>query len=169
MKQIKGFIICVSTSIFILILMPFALIFLKSETAFYFYIFFAVISFVFMLAFGIKNIVKSRQLFKQNNIKDLNKMWVGMKLLNVPVFILNFFVCLIIISVGFILFPLNIIVTVTNSVYVFMCVILSGVVGITAIKAIKKEGGKIHPVFSVMQVIPFWDVISTVITEYTMR
>ncbi|MCQ2471215.1 MAG: hypothetical protein MJ147_04165 [Clostridia bacterium] len=165
MKHSKGFIITVSISIFLLIFLPIIFVISNSKIAFNFYIFSVAFSFIFTLIFGIKNIIKSRQFFKENDTENLTKMWLSLKLFNVPVFILNFIFCVIVISMGFIFFPLNIILTITNSVYVFMCVILTGIVGCFAIKQNKKAGKKIHSACYVFQFIPFWDVICTLIIK----
>ena len=169
MKYAKGFIICESISIFLLLLLPFLIVALNLETGAWLYIFTVALCFVLTAVFGVKSIIKSRQLSEKNDIGNLRKMWLSVKLINIPAFVLNFIVCAVICLTGFIFFPLNLIVTVVNSVYVFMCVVLSGVIGITALKAIKKEGGRIHSVFSALQFIPFWDVIGTLITVYTSR
>ena len=169
MKYAKGFIICESISIFLLLLLPFLIVILNLGTGAWLYIFTVLLCFVLTAVFGVKSIIKSRQLSEKNDIGNLRKMWLSVKLINIPAFILNFIVCAVICLTGFIFFPLNLIVTVVNSVYVFMCVVLSGVVGIIAVKAIKKEGGKIHSVFIGLQFIPFWDVIGTLITVYTSR
>ncbi|MCQ2480331.1 MAG: hypothetical protein MJ120_06775 [Clostridia bacterium] len=92
-------------------------------------------------------------------------MWLSLKLFNVPVFILNFICCVIICCAGFVLFPANLVITFINSLYVFMCVILTGVVGYFAIKQNKKAGKKIHSACYVFQFIPFWDVICTLIIK----
>lgn len=165
MKHIKNFIICVSVSIFLQLLMPVFPVLLKIENSLIFYIISAQIFFIFTIIFGVKTIIKSRQLFNEENYAELQKMWLGLKLLNVPVFILNFVFCVVFASLGFMLFPLNAVVITVNSLYVFLCVILSGFVGFSAIKAIKKAGGKIYSVCCVMQFIPFWDVVSTLILK----
>ncbi len=165
MKHSKEFIITVSISIFLLIFLPLSIVIFKSKILLYFYIFLTVISFILTCVFGIKNIIKSRQFFKENDTENLTKMWLSLKLFNVPVFILNFFFCVITFSFGFMLFPLNIISTITNVIYVFMCVILTESVGCFAINALKKAGRKIHSACYVFQFIPFWDVICTLIIK----
>lgn len=92
-------------------------------------------------------------------------MWLSLKLLNILVFVFNFIFCLIIAFMGFVLFPLNLVIIITTASYVLMCVILTGFVGIFAIKSMKKAGRKINSACCVMQFIPFWDVVSTLIIK----
>lgn len=165
MKHSKGFIITVFFSVFLLIFLPIIFVISNSKIAFNFYIFSVAFSFVFTLIFGIKNIIKSRQFFKENDAENLTKMWFSLKLFNVPVFILNFIYCVIICCAGFVLFPANLIIIFINSFYVLMCVILTGVVGCFAIKIDKKAGKKIHSACYAFQFIPFWDVICTLIIK----
>lgn len=169
MKYAKDFIICISISIFLLLLLPVFLVFLKIENSMIFYIISAQILFIFTTVFGVKNIVKSRRLFNEENYAELQEIWYGLKFLNIPVFVLNFVFCVVIGSFGFIFFPLNAVVITVNSIYVFLCVVLSGFVGFFAIKAMKKAGGKINSVCCVMQFIPFWDVVSTLFIKCKER
>lgn len=168
MKRAKGFVISVYTGIMLLLISPVliitALTAAKSDALFFLpYIPVVLIVFVITLAFGISTALKARRFSEQNETEKLKPLWLGVKLICVPAYIINFCVCAAAAFLGIMLFPVNIIVIIINSAYVFMCVILSGVVGAVTVKAMKKAGGKIHPACLIFQFIPFWDVVATMV------
>ena len=171
-KFSKGFIISVYAGIAVLLVSPVLIISVltaaKSDTLLFLpYIPVAVAAFAVTLVFGIKTALKARRLFERNETEKLQTMWLSVKLVCIPAYLINFVLCAAAGTLGLVLFPLNLIVIIIDSVYVFMCVVLSGFVGFYAIKSIKKADGKIHSVCSILQFIPFWDVVCTLIIKCT--
>lgn len=166
MKNYFRFVLCVSAGVAALIIsLPAIIAILKAtESDTYFLLPYGIVVitvFAAVLIAGISCAVKASQLAKGGDIRQLSSMWQGMKLFCIPAYIINFTVCVIAGFAAILLFPMNAVMITVNSLFVVMCVILSGFVGAIFFNTMKKAGRKIHPVCCVMQFIPFWDVVTT--------
>lgn len=166
MKNYFRFVFCVSAGMAALIVsLPAIIAILKiTKSDMYFLLPYGIVvlcAFGGALITGISGIIRASRFAKDGETDRLSVMWLGMKLFCIPAYIINFTACMIAGLAAFLFSPMNAVMITVNSVFVVMCVILSGFVGVIFINAIKKAGRKIHPVCCVMQFIPFWDVVTT--------
>lgn len=92
----------------------------------------------------------------------LVKIWKKLKFLTIPFYVINFIVYVITAPITF---PVSLFIFPLDGLLCLIMIIISGTAGIKAIKMLKQKGKKISGIHYVFQLLPVFDVLSTLSLE----
>lgn len=107
---------------------------------------------------------KIRKFLNNGETENAVKMWKQMKLISIPFYIVNYIICFTFASITF---PISLISIPLDYIFCWIMIIVSGIVGIRVIKSLKDT--KISFIHYIFQVLPVFDVISTLIISKKMK
>lgn len=110
----------------------------------------------FMFASGIACVIKT----SNSDTRTAVRIWRIMKLASVPIYVINFLFFLLF---GVMMFPGTVIIGFASGFFCCSGIVLSGIAGIIAIKEKTSDGVKIGKIHYGLQIIPVFDVVSTLI------
>lgn len=109
--------------------------------------------------------VKKADSKAETNPQILIKVWKKLKLLTVPFYVINFIVYSLTASITF---PVSLFLCPLDGLLCLIMIIISGIAGINSIKVLKRKGRKISGIHYVFQLLPVFDVLSTLsLKKYT--